>query len=394
MRPRQNPIEIFSTFLQLAEDRFSGWVIDRKLRRNMENCLMDRSNTLEENFWALYWYRVWQSEPAFLARGHLSAYLQEACYWATQKTMSNFTKTQYKFSDCFQMAIAEVDKVLKGFNSDLGFSLKNYASVSFRNILIDHLRQRHEVNICTDWALLRKLSQKRLIESLKHAGLTSETISQYRLAWNCFKTIYVPKQSGSTRQLARPDSATWEAIAQLYNSERLVQLKSSVGGECNPKILEKWLKHCAQAARSYLYPSITSLNISRPGEDGKELLDDLPNTPNESLLTEMILEEEDRDRQQKKTKLQAILKEILTKLAPQAQEMLQLYYGQGFTQQQIAEQLGMKQYTVSRRLAKAKESLLKALAQWSQQTHNISLCSRAIKDINAVLEEWLHGYYS
>ncbi len=143
-----------------------------------------------------------------------------------------------------------------------------------------------------------------------------------------------------------------------------------------------------------MYPSITSLNISRPGEDGKELLDDLPNTPNESLLTEMILEEEDRDRQQKKTKLQAILKEILTKLAPQAQEMLQLYYGQGFTQQQIAEQLGMKQYTVSRRLAKAKESLLKALAQWSQQTYNISLCSRAIKDINAVLEEWLHGYYS
>ncbi len=220
MRPRQNPIEIFSTFLQLAEDRFSGWVIDRKLRRNMENCLMDRSNTLEENFWALYWYRVWQNQPTFLARGHLSAYLQEACYWATQKTMSNFTKTQYKFSDCFQMAIAEVDKVLKGFNSDLGFSLKNYASVSFRNMIIDDLRQRHEVNICTDWALLRKLSQKRLIESLKYAGLTSETISQYRLAWNCFKTIYVPKQSGSTRQLTRPDSATWEAIAQLYNSER------------------------------------------------------------------------------------------------------------------------------------------------------------------------------
>jgi len=64
----------------------------------------------------------------------------------------------------------------------------------------------------------------------------------------------------------------------------------------------------------------------------------------------------------------------------------------GLTQQQIALQLQMKQYTVSRRLTKSRETL-QALAQWSQQTLHISLSSNVLKNISAVLE-LLQNYYS
>jgi len=54
----------------------------------------------------------------------------------------------------------------------------------------------------------------------------------------------------------------------------------------------------------------------------------------------------------------------------------------------------MKQYTVSRRLTKSRETLLQALAQWSQQTLHISLTSNVLKNISAVLDELLQNYYS
>ena len=71
-----------------------------------------------------------------------------------------------------------------------------------------------------------------------------------------------------------------------------------------------------------------------------------------------------------------------------------MYYGQELTQQQIAEQLAVKQYTVSRRLTKSRESLLLALASWSKETLHISLTSDVLNYISTVLEEWLKVYYS
>lgn len=390
MRPRQDTIEIFSTFLQLDAERFRGWATDPKLRRSMQSCLARLSQPGSENFWVLYWYKVWQTQPAGLAGTHLSAYLQEACYWAAQKTMPSLANAQYTLSDCFQMVIARVDKVLKGFNPNYGFGLKSYASATFSSLLKETLRQYHEADICTDWALLRKISQKRLVESLQ-AGLTSETIGSYVLAWNCFKTIYVPTQATGTSKLPKPDHATWEAIAKLYNSNRHSQIYPPEP-ECSADILEKWINACAKAVRSYLYPSLTSINTPKPGQSG-ELLDDLPD-PQESLLTEIIAQEEEQDRHVQQTQVNTILVEAVAKLEPQAQRLLQLYYGQGLRQQQIANQLDLKQYIVSRQLTRSRESLLLALARWSQETMHISLTSDLLKNISAVLEEWLQRHYS
>lgn len=401
MRPRQSIVESFSTFLQFSAERFSGWATDPKLRRSMQNCLERSPQPVGENFWVLYWYKIWQTQSV-LASAHLSAYLQEAGYWAAQKTVISLASPRYNLSDCFQMVIVRVDKVLKGFNPSFGFNLKSYASATFSSLLKEMLRQQHETDICTDWALLRKLSQKRLVESLQSAGLSSATIANYVLAWNCFKTIYVPTQQSAeassggvqqaqttgTSRLPKPNSATWEAIAQLYRAQSPTP-KLEYGAE----VFEKWMNTCAKAARAYLYPTLTSINTPKPGQDTGELLDDLP-ALQESLLTEIIAQEEEENRHTQRTQLNTVLTAALVELDSQAQKLLELYYGQGLTQQQMANQLEIKQYTVSRKITRARETLLLRLAQWSQETLHISMTSDLLKNINAVLEEWLYSHYS
>lgn len=394
MRPRQAIIEVFSTFLQFDADRVGGWATDPKLRRSMLSCQtrLPHEPETSKDFWVFYWYKLWQTQPDSIAEAHLSAYLQEACFFSAQKTIASLSTAQYTLSDCFQMAIARVNKVLRGFNPQTGFSLNTYASAVFGSLLKDILRQQQEVDICTNWALLRKLSQKRLVESLQHAGLSPETIACYVLAWNCFKTLYVPQQANGTRRLPKPDPTTWKALVELYNAERHRQL-SPPGPECSPEIFEKWMMTCARAARAYLYPTLTSINTPKPGQASGELLDDLP-SPQTSLLTQLIEQEEQHDKDSQQSQLHSFLATALTKLAPDAQKILQLYYGQELTQQQIAQQLAVKQYTVSRRLTKSRESLLLALATWSKETLHISLTSDVLNYINTVLEEWLKVYYS
>lgn len=392
MRPRYDIRVMFSTFLQWSEDRSNGWSVDAGLRRSMEKVLQAPSESHNsDNFWALYWHECWQAESHSLAEAHLSAYLQESGYWAAQKMSRSFVSQQYQLFDCFQIALLSVGKVLKGFNPTLGTRLKDYASVSFRSMIRDTLRQRWETDLCSHWALLRKLSQKRFVESLENAGLTPEEIARYQLAWACFKDLYAPRQEKGMRQLPAPTAETWGAIARSYNTER--NQLTPPGSQCSPETIEKWLRNSAKAVRTYLYPKVESLNVPKQGEGFGEVLDDLPDTANESLLSDAIAQEERQKRENQQGQLNAALAKALAQLAPYLQEMLKLYYGGGMTQQEIARQLEMKQYTISRRLTKTRESLLKALAQWSQETLKVSLDSEISPHMSVVLEEWLQGYY-
>ncbi|GAB4239962.1 MAG: sigma-70 family RNA polymerase sigma factor [Stanieria sp.] len=394
MVPRQSIIEIFSTFIQFDFDRFNHWATDPRLRRNMKRHLDQASSKeVSENFWAIYWHKLWQNEPTGLAREHLSAYLQEVCFWSTNKTMTGFTSSQYTISDCFQVAIAGIDKVLKGFNPKQGYNLKNYASITFSNLIRELLRQRQEVDICSDWALLRKLSQKRLEESLKNAGLAQDTIASYILAWNCLKTLYVPNQASPTRRLSKPDKQTWEQIVKLYQQESKVQLPKATE-VVNAEILEKWLTACVKAARAYLYPTVTSINLPRSGEGSGEIIDNLPGQVDDSLLAEMIVEEEQADRNQQQSQINGVLIAALQKLDADEQKLLELYYARAMTQTEMAKELNTQQYNVSRKLSRARKALLKSLAQWSKETLHISLTSDVLNGISTLLEEWLAGHYS
>ncbi|MBE9201163.1 MULTISPECIES: sigma-70 family RNA polymerase sigma factor [unclassified Nodularia (in: cyanobacteria)] len=386
MQPRQSIMEIFATFVQFDGDSFSRWATESRLRRSIQSCLQTTPKDTTENFWVLYWYKFWQvPETELLAQQHLTAYLQEACYWTSQKTATHFVSTQYKLSDCFQIAIAQVDKVLQGFNPSYSSSLKSYASIVFGSAIRETLRQLREVDICTDWGLLRKISQKLLDESLQNAGLSPETINAYIWAWQCFKNLYIPQKSANSRQLSPPDPEIWHAIATAYNTQNTQQV--------NPQTLEKWLLNAAKAVRKYLYPTPDSLNICKGGENSGELLDYLTGREQESLIDEIVAQEEAQTRTSVQVEVKQVLADAIAQLEPQVQQILHLYYSQQLNQDAIAKQLGIKQYTVSRRLTKTKEILLRCLANWSQDILHISVNTDLLTSMSAVIEEWLHNYY-
>ncbi|WP_224094780.1 sigma-70 family RNA polymerase sigma factor [Nostoc sp. MS1] len=387
MQPRQSITEIFSTFVQFDADRFSCWATESRLRRSMQRCLQHTPKETSEYFWALYWYKFWQNdETQSLAKQHLTAYLQEPCYWISQKTAATFVSTQYKLSDCFQIAIAQVDKVLKGFNPSQSSTLKNYASIIFGSAIRETLRQRQEVDICTDWGLLRKISQKRLDESLQNAGLTLAEIPSYILAWNCFKTLYIPTKAANSRQLSRPDDHTWSAIAKAYNSQSQQPATAET--------IEKCLLTAAKAVRKYLYPTPDSLNVAKGEDDAYEMLDNLPGTQQPSLIQEIIAQEEEQARTSQQAQIHQVLVDAIAQLETQLQQILHLYYKQKLNQDGIAQQLNIKQYTVSRRLTKAKETLLKSVASWSRDALHISLTSDILKAMSTLIEDWLQNYYN
>lgn len=393
MRSRQSILELFSTFLQFESDSATRWVWDARLRRSMQQCLdQPNSQELAETVWSLYWHKLWQADTHPLAAAHLSAYLQEVCYWSARKLVLNLGNSQ-SLADFFQIAIAKIHRVLQGFNPQQSSGLKRYASLAFSNVIKDTLRLRQEVDICTDWALLHKLSQKRFVESLQNFGLDPSTITARLFAWQCFKIIYAPTQGKGARKLAKPELATFEAISNLYNRDRVVTLGISAETS-NPTLIEQWLTTCGKAARSYLYPSLISADTPLSGVENTELLDNFESTFQESNLSQIVEQEEEASRQQTRSQLNAILLRSLVKLDLSSQRLLQMYYGKAMTQQEIAKELDTKQYTVSRRLTSLKQTLLQTLAEWSQTTLHQTLNSNVLSNMSTILEEWLKLHYS
>ncbi|MDZ8235610.1 MAG: sigma-70 family RNA polymerase sigma factor [Nostoc sp. ChiQUE01a] len=392
MLPRQEITDMFSTFVQMEKGRFSKWLTDPKLYRNILNHLEHSSLALKsENFWALYWQKQWRFGCNNLARMHLLAYLQEPCYWAASKTVAKFfTLNQYLLADYFQMAIAEVETILKDFNPEKSSSLKAYAIMAMPSRLKDILRQRKEADICTNWALLRKVSKKLLSEALREAGLSQSAIAQYHLAWTCFKELYIQNQPGNTSQLPEPNRQLWEAIANLYNHQRQSQITQPTE-QRNAQTIEQWLKQTALYVRAYLFPPVKSLNAFKQNDDTTVTFD-LPDPSSDSPMADMIAEEDVQNRQNQISQMSGVLLKALQSLDVQSQEVLKLYYKQGLTQQQIVQQLQMSQPTVSRKLVKGRESILAALIKWSQDL-NISVNSNQIKDMSLALEEWLRNQY-
>ena len=391
MYSRKEIVGMFSTFLQLERDRFSKWVTDIKLRRSMEKCL-DYSPGIskDENFWAIYWHNNWrESQSNLIAEMHIKAYLQETCYWASQKTAAKITNKSYSLADLFQMANTEVGIVLKGFNPIKSSSLKAYGIMVIQSRLRDILQRQKDAYICSDWALLRKVTKKFFVEALNNAGLSESAIVEYRLAWNCFKEVYVQEQTTGIKTLQKPTSQQLEAIANLYNSSR--HQLTEITSECTTQKIEKWLNQSVIYVRTYLFPPLKSLDSFQRNDDTSQPQTlDIPDPSSDSLITDMIVQEDVQHRQKQVSEMFAVLSEALQALDTRSQKLIKLYYQEGLTQQQIMQELQISQSTVSRQLVKNREYLLKALVKWSQDL-NISVNPNQIKDISTALEEWLRN---
>ncbi|NJM20905.1 MAG: sigma-70 family RNA polymerase sigma factor [Richelia sp. RM2_1_2] len=399
MRPRQDITEMFSTFIDLQKDEFSGWLVDRRLRVSMQNYLI-RSPEVSEKQWALYWYQHWRSPVVavgaasprlqfdYLAKMHLQAYLQEPCYQVGKKTKTKWLgNSQYSVADVFQMANAEIETILKDFDSKKSSGLKEYFGMAIRSKLRDIFRQRQEADPCSNWALLRKVRKKQLEKALKNAGLRPTEIPKYLLAWKCFNQIYLPTQPGGTKQLPEPSSQLWKAIADSYNSYRH-QLTENTPPLCTTQLIKEWLDETVGFVRNDWFPTVEYLDTSNSGNNARQTLEDIPDFSEDSPIDKIIAAEDLQNQQEQIDQMFGVLSETLQAWDQKSQEIFRLYYQEELTQQQIMEQLQMSQATVSRKLNRGRESLLGALVKWSQNL-NISLNPNQIKHMSNALEEWL-----
>jgi RNA polymerase sigma factor (sigma-70 family) len=373
-------LELFSTFAVLEGAYFQRWVVDARLRRSMQGCIDQRSEISQsDKVWALYWFKQWQ--PHNLAEVHLSAYLQESCYWVAHQIAQRLKSNQYLLTDYFQMANGEIPRVLRSFVPDRGIALKSYASTVLTNALKDILRQRQAADIASDWSLLRKVSKKRIAEVIAHAGVADA--EQYQRAWFCFKTLYVPSEApGET--LSRPSAEVWNAIAQAYNSQGL---------PLTPDQLELRLSQLSRWIRAYLYPSVDSLNRPLAGQETGELQDTLADAEAESLLDQAIAQEAQIERDSLRSRIHILLSQTLVELKPELQIVLDLCYRQKLSQQELAVHLNTSQPTVSRRLKKAEAALLDALLNWCAAQFDRYLNPGEVQTLSAALREWLTIYF-
>jgi hypothetical protein len=60
----------------------------------------------------------------------------------------------------------------------------------------------------------------------------------------------------------------------------------------------------------------------------------------------------------------------------------------------MAQQLNLPQYTISRKLTRTRENLLKAILAWGQTRLHIQPTSDVIATISPLLEEWLESFYT
>ena len=395
MRQRKDLIEIFSAFLQFESDRPTLWAIDPLLHRSMTRSV-EAQSCGSEDFWAVYWLRQYDrhrytTSPALRqSTGHLAAYLQETCFWSVNRVMPRLGSVQMKLSDCFQVAIADVPKLLKAFDPAEPTGLKAYANMVFGNCLRDYLRQRQEVDFCSDWGLLQKISRKRLLDALGANNFDAVTRDRYYLAWKALTSNHSSQNSPKLRTIQAPDAETWQSIERSFDRDRqdFPQVTTATAKE-----LEKWLLDAAKKVRSYLYPTVNSLNVKKGDDTEADWESNL--VGNEASPMEYLEEQESRsERQTQQQQMVAVLQEAIAKLDAPARQLLTLYYRERATQQNIAQQLDIPQYTVSRKLSKARETLLKAILVWGQNTLHISPTSDVITSISALLEEWLESFYA
>lgn len=390
MRPRTELIDCFSTFAQFDGDRFKTWIVDLHLQKSMQQ--QTQLTNQSETFWALHWYQQWQQQSHPRSVAHLYAYLQEPCYWAAQKLTQRFVSIHYTLADGFQDAIAHTSHILACYNPHRGSRLKDYARTAFSNYLRNRLHQQKIADICSDWGLLRKLSKTQLTQSLLNAGFAP--IDTDLLIWQCFKAACTPTIESAldrtVRTLAPPSATKLSQIAAHYNQLR-IQLKP-VPPTIESEVVVASLKRSVQAARAYLNPVVTSLDYSYD-EGGTALIDRIGVAEDAVPMANMIAAELDFEQQQKRQAIGAVLSEAIAALPLEMQKLLSLYYQDQLTQKDIAAQLNIKQYQVSRQLNRARQQLLLRVAQWSQDTLHISIESAVLASMSEVIHEWLQQHH-
>ncbi len=400
MKKRINIVQSFSTFLSFSasfQKLTCQWVVETKLERNIQKKLQMYPGQAPE-FWVRHFLEVIQdlshnatrdaseNKQKLVAQEHLSAYLQEACYWAAYQIHNKFSSINCKYSleDLFQIGslFVSVPGKLKNFNVKYQYSLENYAKVAiFRFIKNEIYSQNIESKQekYSDYGLLKDLSNKELKEALALQGININQFDSYCLAKQCFDIICHPQQRQGNCKLEPPKHSDLIQIVDLYNQRinKLKLLETSV--DINK--IQKMLSTCILAARHYRTKRVLPLQNNEIFSEG------IP-TPWNTLI-----QIEEREQ------IESIIENIFIDIPDVGQTIFKLWLGLDITQTEITTVLKsnypelLHQYQVARKLSKYNRDILKSFVQrWNQLNPEILLNEKNIETLHENLNECLQAY--
>ncbi|MDZ4752827.1 MAG: hypothetical protein SGI87_14515 [Flavobacteriales bacterium] len=379
MRRRQGIVEKFSTFLAIQDGTgysTSRWETEPKLGRNIKNGV-EVHPAKDTGLWAQHWLQQALAEPLKpLAKGHISAYLEEACYYIATTTARKFTQLEWR--DCFQVAriaAANPAKLFKNYDTVKGASVSTYGQFQLSSIVLD---TQISSGARSETGLLRSLTEKKLKDDLLTYGLLDPKLSRCVLAWQCFKEIYTPTKAKGGRHLEAPNTSQLESIAQRY-SQLQTRLFSDLSSEptMSASGIQSLLKICIEATRR------TSGNLTMPSFDDPNAAAE-PSTP--PAFEALEAEAQNQEWQQIKEYLSA----AFMALTPEEQIILKLWHGLELNQADIANILKIEQqYQLSRQIKRLHIYLLKNLAQWSTANLGTELQSEEISQKAKQMDIWL-----
>ncbi|HEY9866352.1 MAG TPA: hypothetical protein V6D21_19430 [Candidatus Obscuribacterales bacterium] len=392
MNKRDDIVRKFSTFLSFG-DRKAIWQADPQLERQMKYLVVSDPEAKAE-FWARYFLKILKDIsqegcqeftdfdntklsthansittrsqtleiPSLITARHLSAYLQEACLWAAQKSYLKYKFIRYKYplEEYFQIASSfahQPVKLLKSFNLDHPASnIEGYAKTVLFRLIRDQLYQQDlEVkrDKFSDYGLLRVLNAKELKESLLSHGIHQSKLDLYRIVWQYFNEIYPHQKQGYNCNLDLDNGEIFKQIAESYN-QRINQLNLSQK-VAKEDTIQEMLAICIKAARNYRTKQFIPL-------EEYDTISDLNPTP-----LDIAIQQEERQQ------IQLMISKLFANLPKVGQIMLILWQGLELTQSEIATVVKsqypelQKQYQVARHLARYTKTILKQFViEWNQ----------------------------
>lgn len=381
MNQREDIVKKFSTFF-CFNSKNCCWQAELELEHSMQYLVQSDPDAKAE-FWARYFLKVLREissipthhshtiaqmyAPAthrshLRAEKHISAYLQEACLWAAQKTHKrlSYLKHKYVLEDYFQIAnLASClpAKLLKTFNLEYSQSnIEGYAKTAILRFVSDKIycqdieakRQKF-----SDYGLLKDLSAKELKEALILQGITSCQLDLHSLAWRCFDDIYQPDRSQVSRILEPPTQEDLQQIVAYYNKQRdRLNFPTAIA---TTETIQAMLTTCIQAARDRRTMQFLPL-------DNYSNISDFIPTP---LDTAIQIEEQEQ--------VKSLIVKLFTSMPIAGQILFTLWQGLNLTQAEIAAIVQhkypemQKQYQVARQLGRYTTKLLQDfLQEWNQ----------------------------
>ncbi len=373
-------IERFSTFQEVNPHRRQ--VQDSKLTQNLHRLLKQYPELNDETALLKYFCNAAENNSDSLARCHLLAYVDSACYSAAIATYQIFRTPDLTLEDYLQIARDKIApcviKLCAKYDPSQS-QITTYASPFLRSAIMSAVRCHQEIERRSDWSLLRNFSKTKRKKVLDKFGIKEPKLSNCLLIWQGFSEVYAPVKARRNQKLP-PTEKQWQAIAKFGNEQRLPHSVKTF----TVQDIQSLLKICVNALREPSRIKLYSLN-----EDNRDLELETTKTSEQQLWYREQQTAESEQYQQVKTELAS----AIASLPADARKMLILEHGFiGFNQSYIGQEFGIQQYQVSRNLTSDKRRLLEVLVQWSQRELGVNLSLETVKRLSIYLDEWLIWY--